>query len=142
MPESHRLARNSNMTTSKTDRFGTAINCMDGRVQTPVIEFMTTEYGVDFVDMITEPGPIRALSSESEGSIVASIRRRVEISVEKHDSKLIAIVGHYDCAGNPVGKDAQLQQIRTAIKTVEAWKCSTRVVGLWVDNNWEAYEVG
>ncbi len=125
------------MTTHKTDRFGTAINCMDGRVQTPVMEFITTEYGVDFVDMITEPGPIRALSSESEGSTAASIRRRVEMSVDKHDSKLIAIVGHYDCAGNPVGKDAQIRQMRTAIKVVEAWKVGARVIGLWVDCNWK-----
>ncbi len=130
------------MTTHKTDRFGTAINCMDGRVQTPVMEFMTTEYSVDFVDMITEPGPLRALSGESEGSTAVSIRRRVEISVEKHDSKLVAIIGHYDCAGNPVGKDAQIRQMRTAIKVVEAWKVSARVVGLWVDCNWKVNEVG
>lgn len=42
--------------------FATAINCMDGRTQLAVTAFMKSRYGVDFVDMITEPGPVRALA--------------------------------------------------------------------------------
>jgi len=38
-------------------KFATAINCMDGRCQLPVIEWMKKRYGVEYVDMITEPGP-------------------------------------------------------------------------------------
>jgi Putative carbonic anhydrase len=33
-------------------KFGTAINCMDGRVQEPVINWMKVRYGLDYVDMI------------------------------------------------------------------------------------------
>ena len=32
--------------------FATAINCMDGRVQIPVIEYLKKEFKVDYVDMI------------------------------------------------------------------------------------------
>ena len=32
---------------------------------------------------------------------IALIRRAVSISIEKHGSRIIAEVGHYDCAGNP-----------------------------------------
>ena len=35
-------------------KFVTAINCMDGRVQVPVIEWLKKEYKADDVDMITE----------------------------------------------------------------------------------------
>jgi hypothetical protein len=38
-------------------RFAAAINCMDGRAQLPVIEWLKRECGVDYVDTITEPGP-------------------------------------------------------------------------------------
>lgn len=37
--------------------FATTINCMNGRVQIPVIDYMKSKYGVDYVDMVTEPGP-------------------------------------------------------------------------------------
>ncbi len=123
------------------NQFATAVNCMDGRVQMPVFEYIKTFYDVDFVDMITEPGPIRTLSKNREKTIIESIRRRVEISVFKHSSKLIALVGHHDCAGNPVEQDTQVKQIRMAIKVVESWKFNAQIIGLWIDKNREVHEV-
>ena len=121
--------------------FGTAINCMDGRVQIPVTNWLKSQYGVDYVDMITEPGPVRFLAEDKDPWVSASIRRRLDISLNRHKSELVAIAGHHDCAGNPVPKATQLQQILTAIKTVERWHCRVRVIGLWVDENWEVQEV-
>ncbi len=121
--------------------FATAINCMDGRVQTPVIEWLKRRYQVDYVDMITEPGPNKILSENKNRMIVESIKKRVEISVVKHNSRLVAIVGHHDCAGNPVKKSVQLEQILSAIKTVESWNFEVQIIGLWVNENWEVCEI-
>ena len=121
--------------------FATAINCMDGRVQVPVIDWLRRQYGADYVDMITEPGPERLLAEGKDLMASASIRRRLEISVNRHNSKLVAIAGHHDCAGNPTDKETQLRQIRTAIMRVKAWKFDVKVIGLWIDENWEAREV-
>jgi hypothetical protein len=121
--------------------FGTAINCMDGRVQMPVTNWLRNQYEVDYVDMITEPGPIKFLAEGEDPLVSASIQRRLEISVNHHNSKLVAIAGHHDCAGNPVAKETQLKQIVTAIKTVEGWNFKVRVIGLWVNENWEVQEV-
>lgn len=121
--------------------FATAVNCIDGRTQKPVIEWLERKYSVDYVDMITEPGPNRILS-ENKDITVESIKRRVEISVTKHNSKIIAIVGHHDCAGNPVEKDVQLKQILSAIKTVESWNFKVQIIGLWIDENWDVFRVG
>ncbi len=60
-------------------KFGTAINCMDGRVQLPVINWMKSRYGLDFIDMVTEPGPDKMLSQGSPAQ-VESIKSRVLIS--------------------------------------------------------------
>ncbi len=108
----------------------------------PVIEYMKTVFGVDHVDMITEPGPIRILAIAGKETEVESIRDRVEISVSKHHSKLVALVGHYDCAGNPVGENIQLKQMSAAIKVVEAWRFEAKIIGLWIDEYWEVNEVG
>lgn len=122
-------------------RFATAINCMDGRVQIPVIDWLKTQYGVDYVDMITEPGPERLLAEGKDRRGIESIRKRLEISVARHNSRLAAIVGHHDCAGNPTDKETQLEQLYSAGKTVASWNFGVRVVGLWVDERWEVQEV-
>jgi carbonic anhydrase len=121
--------------------FATAINCMDGRVQHPVAEFLKKKYGVDYADMITEPGPDGILAANKDKAAIESIQRRVAISTGKHGSKHIAIVGHHDCAGNPVDKETHLAHIRSAIKTVKSWGVKAEVIGLWVDDKWKVSEV-
>lgn len=121
--------------------FATAINCMDGRTQLPVIEFLKRKYGVDYVDIITEPGPNGILAANKDKSTIESIKRRVGISTGKHGSKYIAIAGHHDCAGNPVDKETHLAHVRSAIKIVKSWGLKAEVIGLWVDNKWKVGEV-
>jgi len=122
-------------------KFATAINCMDGRVQLPVTAFLKKKYGVDYVDMITEPGPNGILAANTNQAAIDSIKRRVGISTTKHGSKHIAIAGHHDCAGNPVDKDTHLAHIRSAIKAVKSWGVKAEVIGLWVDDKWKVSEV-
>ena len=74
-------------------KFATAINCMDGRVQLPVINWLREKLGVDYVDMITEPGPDKILA-KGAGAAVDSIKARVLISVNKHGSDTILMVSH------------------------------------------------
>jgi hypothetical protein len=121
--------------------FATAINCMDGRTQIPVIDFIRKKYKVDYVDMITEPGPIRVLAENTDRQTLESIKLRVGISTVKHGSEHIVIVGHHDCAGNPVEKETQVKQIIESIKTVRSWVPRAEIIGLWIDEKWVAHEV-
>jgi len=121
-------------------RFGTAINCMDGRVQEPVIAWLKKRFELDYVDMITEAGPDKALATEAEG-VIESIRRRVEISITKHGSEVIAVVGHHDCAGNPVSGETHREHIEKAVAVVRGWDDRVSVLGLWVDEDWNVRAV-
>ena len=121
--------------------FATNISCIDGRVLQPVAEFLKKKYKVDYVDAITEPGPDGILAVNQDKVAIESIKRRVGISTGRHGSKHIAIVGHHDCAGNPVDKDTHLAHVRSAIKTVKSWGFNAEVIGLWVDHKWKASEV-
>jgi hypothetical protein len=121
--------------------FVTAINCMDGRVQLPVMLWLKTEFNVDYVDVITEPGPNKILAENTSISDINSIRKRVDISVHKHLSKHIAVVGHHDCAGNPVDKATQIQHITDAVKTIQSWGYKVTVIGLWVDDQWTVHNI-
>jgi hypothetical protein len=81
---------------------------MAGRVQMPVIEYIKNKYKVDYVDMITMPAPNKVLVENKNKT--EQIKRYVEISVMHHGSRLVAICGHYDCAGNPVDDETQIKQ--------------------------------
>lgn len=122
-------------------KFAAAINCMDGRVQIPVIGWIKTKFAVDYVDVITEPAPNRVIAENKEKPIIDSIKRRVEISIGKHNSKIIVITAHHDCAGNPVDKDKQFDQILSSIKIIESWNFNVPVIGLWINENWEVERV-
>jgi len=121
--------------------FCTAINCMDGRVQLPVIEYLKKQYSADYVDVITEAGPVAILSDKKRDQQIESIAGRIWISVNIHGSKLVAIVAHYDCAGDPVDKAEQLVQLEASVELIKEKFPETPVVGLWVDEHWTANEI-
>jgi carbonic anhydrase len=125
--------------TIETPKFVAAISCMDGRIQLPIIDWMKQTYRADFVDMITEAGPVKNLAEvpgENE-----SIKKRLAISVHQHGSKFVAVVGHHDCAGNPVGRQTQLKQLYAAIKTIQSWGYPVTTIGLYVDENWQVHQI-
>ena len=121
-------------------KFCTAINCIDGRTQLPVIKFLRERVKVDYVDSITEPGPALILALQNNESLVESIKSRIQISIEKHHSLGIAVVAHHDCAGNPVVKEEQLKHLRLAVIFLKE-EFSMQVIGLWVDENWIVHEM-
>ncbi|MCK7470502.1 MAG: hypothetical protein MZU95_06695 [Desulfomicrobium escambiense] len=67
-------------------RFATCICCMDGRIQLPLLRFIQDRYKVRYVDIITEPGPIQYLAGHMNHSVLETIRKRLHISVDVHDS--------------------------------------------------------
>jgi carbonic anhydrase len=120
--------------------FACAINCMDGRVQDAVKEYMKENYSVNWVDQVTEPGPIKILSENTNSVIIENIKKRVDVSVNHHGSKAVAIVGHYDCAGNPVSKEEQIEQLKKSEEVVRSFGFSAEIVLLWVEGDWTTVE--
>jgi len=122
-------------------RFATVINCMDGRTQLPIINYMRTKFNVDNVDNITEPGPVKVIAEQSNDFQLRSIQQRVMISQDKHGSKHLALVAHYDCTGNHVEKNKQIEQLRKSLETIRLWGFKGMIVGLWVNENWQVEEI-
>jgi hypothetical protein len=106
---------------------------MDGRIQLPVNEYLRNELGVEYVDTVTEPGPVRILADEPDSESAQAILHRVDISTNKHDSHCVAIVAHEDCAGDPVCEEVQREQLDRAVRFVAGRYPSVCVLGLWVD---------
>lgn len=116
--------------------FATAINCIDGRAQDPVAEWMRIRFGVRYVDTITEAGADGILAS-GPTAVLEPVRSKVMVSTGAHKSQVVAVVGHHGCAGNPVSLDDHLEAIRNGVDVVASWGLSVDVIGLWVNDQWQ-----
>ena len=123
----------------RLDRFGTAVNCIDGRAQTPVTDWMRLNCNIAFVDMITTPGAEQVLC-EGPNERASRIEKKVRLSVVRHLSETVAVAGHYDCAANGCDREEKLVMILDAVETVKSWGLGVRVIGLYV-NEWGSVEV-
>jgi hypothetical protein len=57
---------------------------------------MPLKYNINGVDMVIYPGVDGIISNRENSDEIALIRRAVSISIEKHRSRIIAVVGHFD----------------------------------------------
>lgn len=114
-------------------RFGTALNCIDGRTQIPVTKWIRENFNVDYVDLITEPGMDKILS-HGQPTEIESLREKVILSITAHNSNIVAVVGHFDCAANPVSDYKHFLDIIASTRFVKSWNLPVDVIGLWVDS--------
>ncbi len=107
---------------------------MDGRVQLPVLNWIKSNYPVDFVDVITEAGMDNVLANQKD---ISEVVRSINVSVNVNKSTRLFVVGHYDCRGNPVEEQVHHQQIRNAVDRLKGHWPSHEIIGLWVNKSWQ-----
>ncbi len=123
-----------------TGTFAAAINCIDGRTQRAVIAWMEHNVGVQYVDLITEPGPEKLLTQGTPAQI-EDVKRKVAVSVNAHHSQVVALAAHHDCAGNPVTAAEHQAQVRQGAQVIAGWGLGVRVLGLWVNDAWQVEQI-
>ena len=111
----------------------TCLNCMDGRVQSPVLTWIKANYPVDFVDVITEAGMDGVLAKQED---ISEILRSIKVSVHLNKSTRLFVVGHYDCRGNPVDEKLHREEVINAVKRLKPLWPAQEVIGLWVNSQW------
>ena len=120
-------------------KFATAITCIDGRVQQPIVDWMKLNVNVDYVDLITEPGPDKALN-DGPVHVIDEIVRKVSFSILHHSSNIVAVTGHHDCAANDADKEEHIEQILEGVRVLLSYQINARVLGLWL-NEWNSVEL-
>jgi hypothetical protein len=114
---------------------------MDGRTQLVVADTAKKVASADLVDVITQAGIVRILAENRNQALIENFKYELGISVEKHGTKIVSIVAHEDCAGNPVSKEQQMHNLRQAKKTVESWNMGVKVIMLWVEKPFNKAEL-
>jgi hypothetical protein len=113
--------------------FATCLNCIDGRVQIPVINWITKNYNVNYVDMITEAGMDGLLADKNFDPL--KILNNLAISLDKHNSRFIFITGHFDCGANNVDEITHKEQIIKSVQRISNYTLYCSVIGLWISEN-------
>jgi carbonic anhydrase len=120
-------------------KFATAITCIDGRVQQPVADWVKLNINVEYVDLVTEPGPDKVLSSETT-YVVDEIIRKISFSIRHHNSPVVALCGHHDCAANDADREGHIEQILEGVRVLQSYNLNVRLLGLWL-NEWGSVEM-
>ncbi len=123
----------------KLHKFATAINCIDGRAQTPATDWLRLHTNVDFIDTITEPGADEILSNAKSDHFYR-IFEKLRLSINAHHPIVIAIVGHFDCLANPVSFEIRAKQITKGAERMDSFNMGIRIVGLYV-NEWRSVDL-
>ena len=116
------------------NEFATVLNCMDGRTQPPVADYLADSFGARYVDTITTAGTVHHLAADTDQT--GTLLSNLAVSVDKHGSSQIAVVAHHDCAGNPVFDETQQNQVRDAVSRLGALYPDAEIIGLWIDRDW------
>ncbi len=93
------------------------------------------------MDSVTEAGPVKSLAEPVDPAVSRSILSRVAVSTEKHGSKVVAVIAHDDCGGNPADETTQRRQLEEAVGFIAEHFPETLVLGLWLDADWSVFEV-
>lgn len=129
---------------SRSDElFFTTIGCMDGRVQKPVFEYGKVQFIAEYPDTITEAGLVGLLAKDTINlDLLDSLKRKILISLTKHNSKGIIVHGHSECAGNPVDDQVHKEHVRKSVKKIsEITESAVPVVGVFIKRGEEGWEV-
>lgn len=126
----------------KQKNVGTVINCIDGRIQYPVLDFLKKNYEMDYFDSLTEAGPLKILSERTDKCRLFSLKEQISTSIEENGSRFIALVGHHDCTDNQEERVGQEKQIDKVLKYLKkAYGDEITYVGLYVNEHWEVEEI-
>src|ERR1051326_9104424 len=84
-------------------KMGLALVCADGRLQQECVHYnkqLAEALGVDLVDIVALPGPDGLFKKGREGDRKTAISS-LKLLIDAHHPTAVAVVGHYQCAGNP-----------------------------------------
>jgi len=110
------------------------LNCIDGRVQLPVIEWIKDNYGALHVDMITEPGMDGYLADYDNP--IDDIIRKAKVSIDKNGASVLFLAGHHDCKGNSVEEAIHKEHIKKSAERIKSEIAGVEIIGIWVNDKW------
>lgn len=121
--------------TAHPERFAVLLNCIDGRTQQPLLDWVGRELDVDHVDVVTEPG-VDGVLAGGDSATVQSLLDKVCVSRLAHGAVEVVVAGHHDCAANPGDAAQHFSDVTRATDAVRQALPELPVRGVYVDESW------
>ena len=110
-----------------------AVNCVDGRVQRPAIEYLKARFGVPYVDIVSEWNPAHVLARSHVSTQARAVVERVSLLVAAHDVAAVALVAHHGCEEAGEFDTDPVEELNTAVQHLAQHLSQRQVIGLWID---------
>jgi hypothetical protein len=128
---------------SRTHKNAIAFVCSDGRLHhggVNINEKIRQLLDVDYVYVIAIPGPDGILAKRDSPWCVTACEQ-FDLLLKVKSPVIVGVVGHTDCAGNPVSDNQHKHDIQDACSTVSQWGYGGDIRGLLVqrvsDSEWQ-----
>ena len=118
-----------------------AVNCVDGRVQHPAIEYLRTRFSVPHVDVVSEWNPAHVLAGSHVSEHTRSVVERVNLLVTVHDVVAVALVAHQGCEEAGLFDGDPIEELNMAVQHLAQHVTQHRVIGLWIDQMGSVQEI-
>ena len=112
--------------------FCAAINCLDSARSSPSSSSSCSD-STSNTSICSPTPPLGILARDFDAPRAQAFVERVRIVIRVHDVTQLAICGHWDCRGNPVPKETQLEQQQEVARRFRALFPQLTIIGLWVD---------
>lgn len=120
---------------------GTIVNCMDGTVQLPAINFAKHLWTVNWVDVITAAAPEKILSEAKDQETINRIFQNIEASLCDQKIKRLAVVAHSGCDINKVLDKKKKEMLCQSVNFLKDRYEDADVVGIWIDGKEKASKI-
>jgi hypothetical protein len=123
------------------ERFAVLLNCIDGRTQQPLLDWVRRELDVSHVDVVTEPG-VDGILARGDDTMVPALLDKVCVSRLAHGAVALVVAGHHDCAANPGDAASHLRDLDRAVEVVGTALPELPVRSVYVDHTWTVTPLG
>lgn len=117
------------------ERFAVLLNCIDGRTQQPLLDWVRRELDVSYVDVVTEPG-VDAVLARGDDATVQVLLDKVCVSRLAHGAVALVVAGHHDCAANPGDAASHAADLTRATTALRQALPELPVRAVYVDSTW------
>jgi hypothetical protein len=118
------------------ERFAVVLNCIDGRTQQPLLDWVRRELDVRHVDVVTEPG-VDGVLARGDDTALQGLLDKVCVSRLAHGAVALVVAGHHDCAANPGDADAHAADLTRAAAAIRQALPELPVRAVYVDHTWD-----
>lgn len=130
--------------------FACVLSCMDGRCQQHAFEYAQRLFGAEHIDTVTEPGLDGILAGSSSpvyskpgavGAAQEAVMLKAAVSAKGHGATQCLVIGHNECAGNPVSHEQHVADIKKAVAKVKSWGLFKEVHAAVFNPEWQLVEI-